>query len=247
MSHGSWTLPRKREEHGRPGRAETDPLARAMPMRDDNQCLHGRDAHAPLAFVSHTLSSHFRISEPESTPMSHGSWTPPRKREEHGRPGRAETDPLARAMPMRDDNQCLHGRDAHAPLAFVSHTLSSHFRISEPESTPMSHGSWTLPRKREEHGRPGRAETDPIASHTHPNQKDTRSQAGRPRHTVGRASRLTSTNTRPQTGRPRHPVGQASRLTSCNTRAQARRPRHPVGRASRLTSCNTRCRTSLQI
>ena len=155
--------------------------------------------------------------KPESIPMSHGSWTLPRKREEHGRPGRAETDPLARAMPMRDDNQCLHGRDAHAPLAFVSHTLSSHFRISEPESTPMSHGSWTLPRKREEHGRPGRAETDPIASHTHPNQKDTRSQAGRPRHTVGRASRLTSTNTRPQTGRPRHPVGQASRLTPCTS------------------------------
>ena len=32
-------------------------------MRDENQCLHGRDAHAPLAFASHTLSSHFRISE----------------------------------------------------------------------------------------------------------------------------------------------------------------------------------------
>ena len=136
--------------------------------------------------------------------MSHGSWTPPRKREEHGRPGRAETDPIARAMPMRDDNQCLHGRDAHAPLAFVSHTLSSHFRISEPESTPMSHWNWTPPRKREEHGRPGRAETDPIASHTHPNQKDTRSQARRPRHTVGQASRLTPCRQRPQARRPRH-------------------------------------------
>ena len=32
-------------------------------MRDKNQCLHGRDAHAPLAFASHTLSSNFRISE----------------------------------------------------------------------------------------------------------------------------------------------------------------------------------------
>jgi len=32
-------------------------------MRDENQCLHGRDAHAPLSFASHTLSSHFRISE----------------------------------------------------------------------------------------------------------------------------------------------------------------------------------------
>jgi len=32
-------------------------------MRDENQCLHGRDAHAPLAFASHPLSSHFRISE----------------------------------------------------------------------------------------------------------------------------------------------------------------------------------------
>jgi len=32
-------------------------------MRDENQRLHGRDAHAPLAFASHTLSSHFRISE----------------------------------------------------------------------------------------------------------------------------------------------------------------------------------------
>jgi len=32
-------------------------------MRDENQCLHGRDAHAPWAFASHTLSSHFRISE----------------------------------------------------------------------------------------------------------------------------------------------------------------------------------------
>ena len=32
-------------------------------MRDENQFLHGRDAHAPLAFASHTLSSHFRISE----------------------------------------------------------------------------------------------------------------------------------------------------------------------------------------
>jgi len=31
--------------------------------------------------------------------------------------------------PMRDENQCLHG---HAPLAFASHTLSSHFRISDP-------------------------------------------------------------------------------------------------------------------
>ena len=95
----------------------------------------------------------------------------------------------------------------------------------KPESIPMSHGSWTLPRKREEHGRPGRAETDPIASHTHPNQKDTRSQAGRPRHTVGRASLLTPTNTRPQ----------------------ARRPRHPVGQASLLTPCTSLCRTSLQI
>ena len=32
-------------------------------MRDENQSLHGRDTHAPLAFASHTLSSHFRISE----------------------------------------------------------------------------------------------------------------------------------------------------------------------------------------
>ena len=32
-------------------------------MRDENQCLHGRNAHVPLAFASHTLSSHFRISE----------------------------------------------------------------------------------------------------------------------------------------------------------------------------------------
>ena len=32
-------------------------------MRDENQCLHGRDGHAPLAFASHPLSSHFRISE----------------------------------------------------------------------------------------------------------------------------------------------------------------------------------------
>ena len=28
-----------------------------------DQSPHGRDAHAPLAFASHTLSSHFRISE----------------------------------------------------------------------------------------------------------------------------------------------------------------------------------------
>ncbi len=32
-------------------------------MRDENQCLHERDAHASLAFASHTLSSHFRMSE----------------------------------------------------------------------------------------------------------------------------------------------------------------------------------------
>ena len=38
---------------------------------------------------------------------------------------------------MRDENQCLHGRDAHAPLAFASHTLSSHFRISEFGVSPM--------------------------------------------------------------------------------------------------------------
>ena len=96
----------------------------------------------------------------------------------------------------------------------------------KPESIPMSHGSWTPPRKREEHGRPGRAETDPIASHTHPNQKDTRSQAGRPRHNVGQASRLTPKDTRSQAGRLRHNVGQASRLTPCRQRPQARRPRH---------------------
>ena len=82
--------------------------------------------------------------KPESIPMSHGSWTLPRKREEHGRPGRAETDPIARAMPMRDDNQCLHGRDAHAPLAFVSHTLSSHFRISENIFACLIRGSKIL-------------------------------------------------------------------------------------------------------
>jgi len=38
---------------------------------------------------------------------------------------------------MRDENQCLHGRDAHAPLAFASHTLSSHFRISEVSDIPV--------------------------------------------------------------------------------------------------------------
>jgi hypothetical protein len=62
----------------------------------------------------------------------------------------------------------------------------------KPESIPMSYGNWTPPRKRREHGRPGRAETDLSASHTHPNPKDTRSQARRPRHIVGQASRLTS-------------------------------------------------------
>ena len=38
---------------------------------------------------------------------------------------------------MRDENQCLHGRDAHAPLAFASHTLSSHFRISEAQDKKL--------------------------------------------------------------------------------------------------------------
>ena len=33
------------------------------PIRDANQCQHGRDAHAPLAFVSHKLSFQRRISE----------------------------------------------------------------------------------------------------------------------------------------------------------------------------------------
>jgi hypothetical protein len=60
MSHRSGTLPRKREEHGRLGRVETDPLARAMPMRttersdSHRRCLQlvdptdRRDACAPL-------------------------------------------------------------------------------------------------------------------------------------------------------------------------------------------------------
>jgi hypothetical protein len=49
MSHRSGTLPRKRREHGRLGRVETDPLARAMPMRTTERTdLHRPPACAPL-------------------------------------------------------------------------------------------------------------------------------------------------------------------------------------------------------
>jgi hypothetical protein len=33
------------------------------PFPSRNECQDGRDAHAPLAFSSHTLSFHVRISE----------------------------------------------------------------------------------------------------------------------------------------------------------------------------------------
>jgi len=33
------------------------------PIRAGNQCQHGRDGHAPLAFASHTLFFQLRISE----------------------------------------------------------------------------------------------------------------------------------------------------------------------------------------
>jgi len=45
-------------------------------MRDENQRLHGRDAHAPLAFASHTLSSHFRISEARRERKTDGDGAP---------------------------------------------------------------------------------------------------------------------------------------------------------------------------
>ncbi len=48
---------------------------------------------------------------------------------------------------MRDENQCLHGRDAHAPLAFASHTLSLHFRISQAGEIGGMPGSGQAERK----------------------------------------------------------------------------------------------------
>jgi len=45
---------------------------------------------------------------------------------------------------MRDENQCLHGRDAHAPLSFASHTLSSHFRISEVDVIGRDNVLWIV-------------------------------------------------------------------------------------------------------
>jgi hypothetical protein len=33
------------------------------PIQNENQCRHGRDAHAPLAIVCNTLSLHFKGSD----------------------------------------------------------------------------------------------------------------------------------------------------------------------------------------
>ena len=77
-------------------------------MRDENQCLHGRDAHAPLAFASHTLSSHFRISDTQKGKdkcVAQG-----------GQPERSEASPRAIAHCLTQFERTLYQIAQNQPL-----------------------------------------------------------------------------------------------------------------------------------
>ena len=125
---------------------------------------------------------------------------------------------------MRDENQCLHGRDAHAPLAFASYTLSSHVRMSD--LIPLSVGNWILQRKRRG-GRLGRVETGllvrtlPIETKEHPQRKQAGAVFKQEQFEYPSSDRRVSKKDGEEAGEPQN---QKPRICQTDPKKQKRHP-----------------------